>query len=131
MPTLMLVGIGLFFLGVAGVMGLLFSNGGADKSQQFAVLGKLWAGKFGNAARNGIRASLVSAVTGAVLCFAGVGQMDAARAQRCQDYCVVQGFAKGAIGPSAERSKETRFVACLCTAPDRQTLELRADSLRP
>lgn len=129
MPILMTVGVGLFFAGVAGVMALLFSNGGAQKSRQFEVFGQLWSGKLGPQPRRFLRLAMVLVGSGALLCFAGVGRMDAERAQRCSDYCIAAGYAEGKIGPSVERSKAGRFVACVCTAPGKEALELRADTV--
>lgn len=129
MPMLMNLGIGLFFAGVLGTMALLFTNGGAEKSRQFVVLAALWNGSLGAHKRLLCRTALLALATGALLTFAGVSQMDAERAGRCHDYCVGAGFVDGKIGPSVERSKEARFVACVCTAPDKAPLELRADSI--
>jgi len=130
-PTSMLVGVALFFAGSFGVMALLFASGGAQKSRQFEVLGQLWSGKLGSTRRVLVRASLLLIGAGAMGCFAGVAGMDAARAEGCHARCVAAGYVGGKIGPSIERSKSGRFVACVCTAPDKLALELRADNLAP
>jgi|GEM_PF-5530891 len=129
MPILMSVGVGLFFVGTLSVFALMFANGGAQKSRQFAVLGQLWSGNFGTLQSRLIRLSLLLVGVGAMTCFAGVGRMDADRAERCQQTCLSAGYSAGQIGPSVERRKNARFVACICTAPDKAVLELRADSL--
>jgi hypothetical protein len=125
----MTVGVGLFFVGVLGVMALLFASGAAQKSRQFEVLGQLWSGKLGVGRRRLVRTAFLLAGSGAVLCFAGVAGMDAERAARCHDHCIASGYHEGKIGPSQERSKSGRFVACVCQSPDRPPLELRADAV--
>jgi len=130
MPGLMIFGVCMFFTGVLSVLLLLSANGGWDKSRQFAVLGQLLSGKLGALRRTLSRTALLLTFMGAVLCFAGVGQMDARRAQRCHDHCIAAAYLKGTIGPSVDRTSSRRFVACACTAPGKPPLELRADSIR-
>jgi hypothetical protein len=123
------VGAALFFGGGAIFIGLLFASGGAQRSRQFAVLGQLWSGALGARRRRLLWLALGLIGTGAAACFAGVAAMDAERARRCHEYCVAAGYAEGRIGASAERDRSRRFVACLCSAPDRPTLERRADAI--
>jgi hypothetical protein len=66
---------------------------------------------------------------GALALFSAVVAKDAERAARCVDYCNAREFSTGTIGPSIDRTPANRFVACTCTGPDRDALELRADSL--
>jgi len=130
MPPLMLFGIALFFSGVALFMVLLFSSGGANRSKQFGVIADLLGGRRGVGKRRLIIAAMILIGLGACGTFAGVAAMDARRAGHCQDYCVAAGYERGKIGPSIERSKERRFVACTCDGGKSEPLELRADSLR-
>jgi hypothetical protein len=129
MPWLMTLGVGLFFAGGLLFLGLLFGSGGVQRSRQFAVIGELLRGTHGASRRRGVIVALALLGTGALTCFAGVGAMDAERSARCRDYCVVEGYDEGRIGPSVDREKATRFVACTCTAADRAALELRADAM--
>jgi (2Fe-2S) ferredoxin len=55
--------------------------------------------------------------------------MDAERARRCHEACVVAGYDEGAIGPSVDRSAAGRFVASTCTADSLPPLEQRADTI--
>lgn len=126
---LMIVGVSLFFAGTLALMVLMFANGGTRKSRQFVVLGEIWSGKLGKRRRLLVRSALLLTTSGAFLCFAAVAGMDAARASRCQQYCLTAGYIEGNIGPSTDRTREARFVACRCMAPDRPTLELRADAI--
>ena len=130
MPTLMIIGVLMFFTGVLGVLALLMANDGWDKARQFAVLQALLTGKLGSGRRTFSLLALLLTFTGAMLCFAGVSQMDAKRAQVCHDHCIAAGYQKGSIGPSVDRSSEGRFVACTCSAPDKAPLEQRADSIQ-
>lgn len=129
MPMLLIIGVSLFFLGVGGLMALLFAHGGAAKSRQLGVLAQLWSGQAGGSARKLVRGALLLTIAGALTCFAAVTQSDRERAERCRAHCLAAGYIEGIIGPSVERSKPGRFVACVCTAPDRARLELRADVL--
>lgn len=129
MPKLMIVGVALFFLGVTTLLALLYRYGGGAKSRQFAVLATLWSGQAGYAARRLVRGSALVIAAGALTCFAAVAQLDRARAERCRAHCLAEGYAEGLIGPSVERSKQGRFVACVCKAPGRAPLELQADAL--
>lgn len=131
MPLLMKFGIALFFLGISGLLALLFAHGGASKSRQLEVWAHLWRGRQGAGPRRWLRVAVLSSVAGALLCFAGVTQSDRQRARRCHAHCLGAGYDEGRIGPSVERSKHGRFVACVCTAADRAPLELRADDLPP
>ncbi|MGQ0800674.1 MAG: hypothetical protein ACT4NL_11255 [Pseudomarimonas sp.] len=129
MPPLMLIGVALFFAGAALFMLLLFSHGGAGRSQQFGVIADLLGGRRGVGKRRLTIAALILIGLGAFGTFAGVAAMDARRANRCQDYCIASGYQQGKIGPSMERSKERRFVACTCDGGKSEPLELRADSV--
>jgi hypothetical protein len=111
-------------------MALLFGNGGWQRSRQFAVIGKLCSGALGTARQILTLGSMAVIGLGGLTCFAGVASMDAERANRCRDHCLAAGYQDGVIGPSLDREPKTRFVACTCTAPDREGLELRAIDLR-
>tara|TARA_R110002096_G_scaffold143328_5_gene299418 strand:+ start:70946 stop:71335 length:390 start_codon:yes stop_codon:yes gene_type:complete len=125
----MAIGAALFFAGGLVFAGLLFASGGTQRSRQFEVLGQLFGGRLGQRKRALAVGSLVIAGAGAITCFAAIALMDGARAERCRDYCTNSDFVDGTIGPSLDRSKAGRFVACTCTAPDKPPLEVRADSL--
>ena len=88
----MTLGVGLFFAGGLLFLGLLFGSGGVQRSRQFAVIGELLGGKHGPSRRRGVIVALVLIGTGALTCFAGVGAMDAERAARCRDYCIIEGY---------------------------------------
>ncbi len=130
MSTLMIIGAMLFFGGALLLMVLLFVSGGWQRSRQFAVFGELCSGARGAARRVLTLGSMGLIGLAALACFAGVASMDAERAQRCQDHCLAAGYDGGLIGPSLDREPATRFVACTCTAPDREALELRATDLQ-
>ena len=125
----MFIGAAFFFLGAATLLGLLFANGGLQKSRQFAVLGQLFSAQLGAGKRVLSFVAIGLTVIGGVLCMAGVALKDAARAERCRQYCLTAGFVEGKIGPSVDRAAKSRFVACTCSAPDKPALERRADSL--
>ena len=127
----MTLGVILFLAGGMLFLGLLFASGGAQRSRQFAVIGRMWSGDLGASRRRLLLVSLVLIGSGAIACFSGVAAMDAARAARCNDYCVARDYSKGSIGPSVDRSTAGRFVACTCTSADRPALELRADAIPP
>jgi len=131
MPILMTIGAIAFFAGGLCFLGLLFSNGGWQRSRQFAVIGQLWTGQLGRSGKLLCRASLSVVTIGAMLCFAGVARMDGERADRCQNYCVADGYEGGEIGPSVDRSPASRFVACTCVSDTRPLKELRADAVKP
>lgn len=130
MSPLMIVGVALFFGGAAFFMALLFGNGGASRSRQFAVIGHLLSGGLGPRKRALTILALLLLGVGMCTTFAGVASMDAARAERCRVHCVAQGYTEGHIGPSIDREPATRFVACTCTGGSQPPLELRADSVR-
>lgn len=130
MSTLMTLGAAAFFAGGLTFMSLLFSSGGWQRSKQFAVISQLWSGQHGRARKLLCRACLGLIGTGAVLCFAGVAQMDAERAARCESYCVDHGYQRGAIGPSADRSPANRYVACICASDIGSSKEVRADTIK-
>ena|SRR5688572_30787182 len=128
------VGIGFFFLGMITIMAVTFANGGAQKSQQFRVIGEIASGKLGRGARIALFVGFASALVGMCTTFAGVAQGDRARAQKCVATCKTRGYENGKIRASTathpNNAKRAAFVACACTrgpAPD--PLELRADSL--
>jgi len=126
----MTLGAAAFFAGGLTFMGLLFSSGGSQRSRQFAVISQLWTGQHGSARKLLCRASLGLIATGAVLCFAGVVRMDGERAARCASYCVDDGYQRGAIGPSADRSPANRYVACICASDLGPSKEVRADTIK-
>ena len=132
-PPVMLVGAGAFFAGFLIFGYLLAANGGWAKSKQFAVLGELRRGEHGAGAKRALRLALVLIFVGMMLCFVGVGQKDNARREACETRCSAEGYASGKIGASLDRQPKTRFLACICEAPDTQDkvdpLELRADEL--
>jgi hypothetical protein len=129
MPTLMLIGVALFFGGGLLFLVLLIANGAAARSRQFAVIGELLDGRRGRNKRRLVFAALLLMAAGAISLFAGVAAMDARRARLCQDYCAVSGYQHGAIGPSQDRRPESRFVACTCSGGISEPLERRADAL--
>lgn len=131
MSKLMILGVILFFLGGLALMGLVLAHGGAAKSRQFAVWAQLWSGRAGPVPRRLLRGAVLMAGGGALLCFVAVSQLDRERTARCHDHCLAAGYSEGRIGPSVERSRAGRFVACVCSAPGRPPLELRADDLPP
>jgi hypothetical protein len=129
MPTLMLIGVVLFFGGGLVFLALLFASGGTARSRQFAVIAELLDGRRGRGKRRLVLAALLLMATGAISLFAGVAAMDARRANHCQDYCTASGFERGTIGPSQDRRPESRFVACTCSGGIAEPLERRADTL--
>lgn len=133
MHPLMLVGIGLFFAGTATMMAALFSNGGANKSQQLRVFGELWRGTHGPRWQRASRIAVAAIVVGALITFAGVGASDAARTRRCVEHCTSQEWTKGTIGPSTLKRtghpNAAAFVACRCAGGRDGSEETRADDL--
>lgn len=128
----MMVGGGLFFVGGLLVFALLASNGGLARRAQLAVLGQLMLGRRGAAKRAALLGGLAGLGIGAMLTFSGVAATDAARADACHRRCESQGYASSRIGPNAARTEDraTWWVACICEAPDRATLEIPAKTLR-
>lgn len=129
MPMSMIAGAVLFLAGVLTFLVLLVASGGALRSRQFAVLGQIRSGAMGAGRRRLLLLSFALIGAGAIGCFAGVGAMDRERAARCEAYCTAQGYSQGAIGPSIDRSKAGRFIACTCSGTGRDALELRADAI--
>lgn len=125
----MIVGSLIAMSGMALVLGLLFTSGGASKLKQISVLGKIASGAEGPRKRGLLFVALGCIGVGSCTAFAGVAAMDAARADRCRARCEAEGFETGRIGPSVDRAPATRFVACTCEGGREGTLELRADAL--
>lgn len=126
--------VGGVFVALGGVLfaAQLFGHGGWRKSQQFRVLGELHRGDHGGTARRLFWVSLVLMPVGACLLFASVAQSDRARAKRCEERCAADGFTSGRIGPNSDRVEgdaRSRFVACICEADGRESVEHRADAL--
>jgi hypothetical protein len=125
----MVVGLALFFLGVALFMGVVFVSGGASKLRQFAVIAQLLRGEHGGRKRGVTLFALLCVSLGTCSTFARVAARDAARAERCVERCRAEGHLEGRIGPSVDRDPQTRFVACTCLGGQDEPLELRADTL--
>lgn len=129
-PLLLLIGAPLAMVGGVTFLVVLFSHGGAPKSQQFRVIGELMSGRRGQQSRVATLVALAAIGLGSCLSFAGIAASDAERAQRCAARCKADGFSEGRIGPSVERDPKRRFVACTCTGGGKSApLELPADSL--
>lgn len=132
MHPVMAVGIALAFIGFGLFAGVLFGSGGVSKSRQFQVIGEVMGGRHGPGRRRAMLVGLVMLVLGTCTSFAGVAAHDAGRAQRCQAYCLQQGYTRSAIGPSdatADRGRRVAFVACTCTRADGARTQTRADDL--
>ena len=137
MPLPLLVGAVLAMLGVATFMGLMFSSGGGNKSNQFRVIGELFRKQHGAGKAVTTKLALAAILLGSSTAFVGVGRMDAERAAACQQHCVGLGHEKGAIGASRERKAGAATdvkgrppgPACLCTGGGRPDTELPADAL--
>ena len=133
MHPVMAVGIALAFIGFGLFAGVLFGSGGASKSRQFQVIGEVLGGRHGPGRRRAMLVGLVMTVLGTCTTFAGVTAQDAGRRQRCQSYCLQQGYTRGEIGPSdataAGGGRRVAFVACTCTRADGARTQTRADGL--
>jgi hypothetical protein len=133
MHPIMAVGLALAFLGFTLFAGALFSSGGAAKSRQFQVIGEVLGGRHGGGRRLAMLLGLALCAAGTLTTFAGVAQKDAGRADRCQAYCVQQGYTSSAIGPGEETpaggGRSVRFVACTCTRADGGRTQTRANDL--
>lgn len=129
---LFIVGGALFFVGAILFATQLFRNGGWAKSRQFQVMGELFRGAHGSAARIAVLVSFVMMPIGACLLFGGVAASDAERRNRCEARCSAEGYASGRIGPNSERDSDDRttwFVACICEGGPGVNLEIDANSL--
>ena len=133
MHPVMVVGIALAFIGFGLFAGVLFDSGGASKSMQFQVIGEVLGGWHGLGRRRTMLVGLFMVVLGTCTTFAGVTAHDAGRRQRCQSYCLQQGYTRGEIGPTdatpAGGDRRVAFVACTCIRADGARTQTRADGL--
>lgn len=117
MPNKMLMtGVVLFGGSVLLVLTLLVTHGGAQKSQQFEVLGRLLQGGHGALMRALLITAFVGLGLGAALSFTAIQRADARQRQQCHAACVQRGFAKGVMGLSAGRDASGRsYKVCKCS----------------
>lgn len=126
MPNkLFLIGGAIFGASVLLVLVLLVTNGGANKSRQFEVIGDLLAGRQGPLVRGLLFAAFAGIAIGAITLFTAVGRNDEARRKQCNDTCVAKGFKQGALGLSAGRDASGRpYKVCRCTGGSEKDQEI-------
>lgn len=131
MSPIMILGFALFVLGFLLVFVTLAMSGGMARRTQLKVLGELWDGNHGTPKRAAVIAGAGFFLAGAMVMFGGVSASDAERAQACVTRCETEGYESGRIGPNSSRNEDrsTWWVACICEAADKPTLEIPAGSL--
>ncbi len=129
----MLVGLALAAVGFLLFAGTLFGGGGVAKSKQFQVIGEVMSGRQGSGRRLAMTAGLGLLGLGVLTTFAGVSARDAGRGERCQAYCVQQGYTQSALGPAEETpaggGRPVSFFACTCTRADGARTQTHANDL--
>lgn len=132
MSPLLLVGALAALGGIALFLGVMFSSGGVAKSEQFRVIGELFAGRHGATRRLLMIVSIPVVLVGMVLSFAGVAAADAARRRACEAHCRARGNQSGRLGPSqASEPGKAPVMVCHCEGGAGLPVEVQLSELEP